>query len=67
MAIIIGPLIANNNPTNMLPVKKVPIKPPKAPINIIPSMPRFTTPERSTIVSPSVPKITGVLNVYQMR
>ena len=34
--------------------------PKKAPINIIPSSPMFTTPERSEIIPPSAPKISGV-------
>ena len=37
------------------------MKPPNAPINIIPSSPRFNTPERSAIVSPSAANMTGVL------
>lgn len=61
MAIMIGVLIAINNPINIFPVKRVPIKPVKAPIIIIPSMPRFSTPERSTMHSPSAAKMTGVL------
>jgi hypothetical protein len=37
------------------------MKPPNAPISIIPSSPRFNTPERSAMVSPSAAKMTGVL------
>ena len=32
----------------------------KAPISIIPSRPMFTTPERSEIMPPSAPKMSGV-------
>ena len=34
--------------------------PKKAPINIIPSRPTFTTPERSENMPPRAPKISGV-------
>jgi hypothetical protein len=44
----------------MEPDEKVTRNPVMAPISMIPSMPRFSTPARSEMISPSVAKMIGV-------
>ena len=47
-------------PANRLPVWNQAANPPNAPINIMPSSPRFMTPERSEKISPKVANSKGV-------
>ncbi len=48
--------MAASTPIHGLPVAMVTLKPVIAPISIMPSTPRFKTPERSEKISPSVAK-----------
>jgi hypothetical protein len=49
-----------NTPSQRLPVSKVTAKPAIAPIDIMPSAPRFRTPDFSAINWPSATMISGV-------
>ena len=54
--------IAASRPSARLPVAWAVANPLSAPINIIPSTPRFRTPPRSANTSPMVAKSTAVLD-----
>ena len=59
-SIWLGVLAAASTPVQIEPVLKQTRNPVMAPISMIPSMPRFSTPDRSARISPSVAKIIGV-------
>ena len=54
-------------PTSVEPDKYAPAKPQAAPTIIIPSMPRLSTPERSTTNSPDDASRSGVEAVITVR
>ncbi len=54
------------NPRTGLPVSTATTNPPKAPMIIIPSTPRFRTPERSTTVSPSAASRIGTAEAIRV-
>src|SRR5690606_12677309 len=53
-------MTATNTPTKGLPDSTAPIKPKTAPMIIMPSTPRFSTPDRSTTSSPMAASKSGV-------
>ena len=51
---------AASTPTHKEPLRRVTRNPVMAPMSMMPSIPRFSTPARSEIISPRVAKIMGV-------